>query len=173
MNHLVEFGKRTNSPSASCPSMQQEEPIAMIEGLMNVMTPDRPVPVSGAENDGTIESVALAGAAAIQRLITDRDSFRNCASAQQRDLVALSAANEDLRRRLALIRHHYVELGTTILTQLEQFDLTMREAIRDQVTPQGAPFAPVDDANLVALAHRLKPANGSARPAHEEKSRGR
>ena len=141
----------------------------MIEGLMSGMTPDRHVQASGTENDGTIESVALAGAAAIQRLITDRDSFRSCASAQQRDLVALSSVNEELRRRLAIIRHHYVELGTKILTQLEQFDLAIRDAMRDQ----GTPMAPSDDANLVALAHRLKPGNGSLRPANEEKFRER
>lgn len=128
----------------------------MIEGLMNGMTPDRHVQASGTENDGTIESVALAGAAAIQRLITDRDSFRSCASAQQRDLVALSSVNEDLRRRLAIIRHHYVD-----------------RAIRDAMRDQGTPMAPSDDANLVALAHRLKPGNGSLRPANEEKFRER
>ena len=77
--------------------------------------------------EGLVESVALVGAAAIQRLIADRDSLRNCANAQQRDLVALSAINEDLRRRVALIRRHYVELGTRILTQLEQFDQATRD----------------------------------------------
>jgi hypothetical protein len=117
-----------------------------------------------------MESVALAGAAAIQRLIADRDSLRNCANAQERDLVALSAINEDLRRRIALIRHHYVELGTRILTQLEQFDQATRDAMQDN---QHAAPAPSEDANLVALAHRLKPSNGPLRPANGGKSRER
>jgi len=130
--------------------MQQEASVAMIEGL--------------------VESVALAGAAAIQRLIADRDSLRNCANAQQRDLVALSAINEDLRRRVALIRRHYVELGTRILTQLEQFDQATRDAMQDN---QHAAPAPSEDANLVALAHRLKPSNGLFRPVNEGKSRER
>ena len=68
----------------------------MIEGLINVMTPKPQTQASESESDETIESVALAGATAIQRLIADRDSLRNCANAQQRDLVALSAINEDL-----------------------------------------------------------------------------
>jgi hypothetical protein len=108
-----------------------------------------------------MERVALAGAAAIQRLIADRDSARNFANAQQRDLMALNAINEDLRRRIGLIRHHYVELGTRILAQLEQFDQATRDAMQDN---QVAVPAPSEDANLVALAHRLKPNNGPLRP---------
>jgi hypothetical protein len=142
----------------------------MIEGLINVMTPKPQAEASEGESNESVESVALAGAAAIQRLIADRDGLRNCANAQQRDLVALSATNEDLRRRVALIRHHYVELGTRILTQLEQFDLATRDAMQDI---QGAPPATSEDANLVALAHRLKPSNGPSRPANGGKSRER
>jgi len=141
----------------------------MIEGLTNVMTPNPQTHASASESDETMESVALAGADAIQRLIADRNSLRNCANTQQRDLVALSAINEDLRRRVALIRHHYVELGTRILTQLELFDQATREAMQNI---QGAP-ASSEDANLVALAHRLKPSNGPFRPANEAKSRER
>jgi len=140
----------------------------MIEGLINVMTPRSQAQASEGESDETIEGVALAGAAAIQRLIADRDSARNFASAQQRDLVALNAINEDLRRRIAVIRRHYVELGTRILTQLEQFDQATRDAMQDNQH-----VAPAPDANLVALAHRLKPSNGLLRPVNEGKSRER
>jgi hypothetical protein len=138
----------------------------MIQGLTNVMTPNPQTQDSASESDETMESVALAGADAIQRLIADRNSLCNCAIAQQRDLVALSAINEDLRRRVALIRHHYVELGTRILSQLEQFDQATREAMQNI---QGAP-ASSEDANLVALAHRLKPSNGPFRPANDGKA---
>jgi hypothetical protein len=136
----------------------------MIEGLINVMTPKPQAEASEAESNESLESVALAGATAIQRLIADRDSLRDCVNARQRDLVALSAINEDLRRRVALIRRHYVELGTRILTQLEQFDQATREAMENI---QGAAPAPSEDANLVSLAHRLKPSNGPLRPANE------
>jgi hypothetical protein len=129
----------------------------MIEGISNVITPKPHVQTSEGESDDTVESVALAGAVAIQRLIADRDNLRNWANAQHRDLVALSAINDELRRRVALIRHHYVELGTKILTQLEQFDQATREAMNDL---QGATPPSSEDANLVALAHRLKPSVG-------------
>jgi hypothetical protein len=136
----------------------------MIEGLSNVITPRPQAQVSDGESDETMESVALAGAAAIQRLIADRDNLRNWANVQQRDLVALSAINDELRRRVALIRHHYVELGTRILTQLEQFDQATRDAMNDT---QGATPPSSEDANLVALAHRLKPSVG--RPPNKER----
>jgi len=129
----------------------------MIEGLTNVMTPKPQAQASEGESDETMESVALAGAVAIQRLISDRDNLRNRAKTQQRELVALSAINEDLRSRVALIRHYYVELGTQILTQLEQFDQATRDAMQEN--QQTAP-APSEDANLVALAHRLRPSHG-------------
>jgi len=134
----------------------------MIEGLINVVTPKLQDPASDRESDETLESVAVAGAAAIQRLIADRDSLRNCVNTQEGDLLALNSINEDLRRRIALIRHHYVELGTRILAELEQFDHATRHAMQDN---QNAASAPREDANLVSLAHRLKPNNGSSEPA--------
>jgi hypothetical protein len=45
----------------------------MIEGLSNVMTSRPQGQVSESESDETVESVALAGASAIQRLIADRN----------------------------------------------------------------------------------------------------
>ena len=75
----------------------------MIEGLTNVMTPKA---VGSQESDDDLAKVALQGAAAMQRLIADRDDLRNRTTTQQRELVALSAINEELRRRIALIRHH-------------------------------------------------------------------
>jgi hypothetical protein len=109
------------------------------------------------ESDDDLEKAALLGAAAIQRLIADRDDLRNRTTTQQRELVALSAINEDLRRRIALIRHHYVELGTKILAQLEQFDEAFREAMREN---QEKADSSAEHANLVALAQRLKPQTG-------------
>jgi hypothetical protein len=132
----------------------------MIEGLTNVLIQKSKAQASEGESDKTVESVALAGAAAIQRLIAERDSLRDCANAQQRDLVALSAINEGLRRRIALVRHQYVEFARKILAQLEQFDEVIRDATKDN---QIAADAPDEHANLVALAHRLKPNTGHTR----------
>jgi hypothetical protein len=131
----------------------------MIEGLMNIMTPKA---IGADESDANLEKAAMAGAAAIERIIVDRDDLRNRATAQQRELVALGAINEDLRRRIALIRHHYVELGTKILAQLEQFDEAFREVMRDN---QEKPDGPKEHANLVALAQRLRPNTGPSRLA--------
>ena len=102
----------------------------MIQGLSQVLTPPRSEPYEG---DDTVERVAIAGANAIQCLIADRDDFRSRANAQQQNLVALSAINEELRGRLDLVRRHYVELATNIVAQLEQFDRATRDAM--QYTP--------------------------------------
>jgi hypothetical protein len=120
----------------------------MNEGRSDISTPQGPE---------SVESIALAGAAAIQQIIAERDSLRTRLGSQQRDMMALGALNEELRRQLTLIRHHYVEFGTRILAQLEQFDHVIRDTIGDHQTPK---VAADDDTNLVALAHRLKPNNG-------------
>jgi hypothetical protein len=128
----------------------------MIEGT-NILrrSPVRTLP--GGESEHTVETVALAGAAAIERLIAERDLLKLRANAQQRDLVALSKINEDFRRCIALVRHNYLELGTKILAQVEQFDEVIRDATSDD---RAAAEAPNDDAKLIALAHRLKPNTG-------------
>jgi len=123
--------------------------------------PQQPIPqASGEMSDETIESIALAGAAAIQRLIADRNALRNCISAQQQDLIALTTANQELLERLRLFRRLYLEFGSRILAQLEQFDRLTREAIPSTARAS----APEDDTNLIALAHRLRPNNGMATP---------
>ena len=55
----------------------------MIDGLMNVMSPKPQGVASSDETDATLEKVALAGAAAIQRMIAERDELRHRANAQQ------------------------------------------------------------------------------------------
>ena len=105
----------------------------MIEGLINIVAPAGQAQAPEDASDETLDNVALAGAEAIQRIINDRNTLRSCTTAQQRDLATLNSVNQELRRRLGLIRHHYVELATRILTQLEQFDQATREATRDYV----------------------------------------
>ena len=137
----------------------------MIEGLINIVAPAGQAQAPEDASDETLDNVALAGAEAIQRIINDRNTLRSCTTAQQRDLATLNSVNQELRRRLGLIRHHYVELATRILTQLEQFDQATREATRDygQSVASGAG----DDDKLTALARRLQPANASSKPADE------
>ena len=65
----------------------------MIEGLSKVLTMTGEAHKSDA--DDSVERVAIAGANAIQRLIADRDDFRNRANAQQQDLLCSSALNKE------------------------------------------------------------------------------
>jgi len=88
----------------------------MIEGLINIVAPAGQAQAPEDASDETLDNVALAGAEAIQRIINDRNTLRSCTTAQQRDLATLNSVNQELRRRLGLIRHHYVELATRILT---------------------------------------------------------
>jgi hypothetical protein len=100
-------------------------------------------------NNQTLESVALAGAAAIQRLIAERNTYYQRVTNQERDLVALRAVNEDLRRRIVMIRERYVGVGRAILAQLEQLDQTTREAM-------GVRSGQSHDANVLTIGDRLK-----------------
>ena len=117
-------------------------------------------PSEAAKEEYTLESIAVAGASAIQRLISERDDLRVRANTQQGNLVQLTAANVELRRCIISIRQHYIELATKVLAQLEQFDHTTRDLMQER---RDWPFdGRGEDANLVSLAHRLKPA--AARP---------
>ena len=103
----------------------------MVEGLVNVMAPNHAMHASEDEAYETIERVALSGAEAIQRIIADRRNLRAQLNAQQRDIAVLNTVNEELRRRILLLRHHFVELGTKAIALIEQLDQATREAMRD------------------------------------------
>lgn len=92
----------------------------------------RPQPQSGDyASDQAIENAALAGAAAIQRLVAERNGLRNRLGAQQREVAALRAVNEDLRRRLILIHQRYVELAKRVVGELEQLDGAIRTVAQE------------------------------------------
>lgn len=114
------------------------------------------------QSEPSVEQIALAGAAAIERLIADRDRLRNAASVREREMGALRAVNEDLRRRLLILRQHYVEVATKVLGELERLDKATREAIGDMRV--GAQRS--EDSNLISIAERLAPANGPGRSAN-------
>ena len=131
----------------------------MIEGLKGASA-TRQNPSSASESDQTVESVAIAGATAIQHLITERDSLRGQASAQEDELVdlraaneGLRAANEDLRRHLTLIRDHYLGLATGVVTELNQIDQFFQAVLQ---RPQDVTSGP-EDSSLISLAERLSP----------------
>jgi hypothetical protein len=103
--------------------------------------------------DQDLETLAFAGAAAIQRLISERDGLRNRVGAQERELVKLRATNEDLCRHITQIRDDYLRLATEFLSHLKQIDLAIREAVQRAGEQPGA----ADDATLISLAQRLSP----------------
>jgi len=110
-------------------------------------------------SDEDLERAALAGATAIQQLISDRDHLRNLTNAQQRELIGLRARNDDLRRRLLLVRQSYLELATEMLGQFERFDGTLSEALGDRKQNQDKPT----DATLIDLAQRLAPTHRTSK----------
>ncbi|TFH39996.1 MAG: hypothetical protein E4H01_17315 [Lysobacterales bacterium] len=116
----------------------------MIEGLHTV---------SYAPDDQEVERTALAGGAAIQQLISDRDHLRRQTSAQQQEGMVLRTTSDDLRRRLLLVNQGYLELCTEMLCQFERFDGVLREALGDQQEALKNP----DETTLIDLAQRLSP----------------
>ena len=123
----------------------------MIDGRPNIVHPSEET-----KAEHSLESLAIAGASAIQRLISERDDLRVRVNTQEGDLAHLTAANIELRRCVISIRQHYIELATKVLAQLEQFDHETRDMIQER---QNRSFAArAQDENLVSLAHRLKPA---------------
>jgi predicted ribosome quality control (RQC) complex YloA/Tae2 family protein len=112
-------------------------------------------------NDQAIESAALAGAVAIQRMVAERNGLRSRIGLQERELSALRATNEELRRRLVLIHQHYVELAKQIVGRLEQFDGSVREIVQEaHVAPSAH-----EDAQTAALVQRLAEQQGAASPS--------
>jgi len=95
----------------------------MTEGLRHF------VPI---ESDEGLERSAVAGAAAIEKLIADRNNLRNLLATHERELAASRAAQEDLKRQLGILHQRYIELGKRVVAQLQQFDGAMREAMAER-----------------------------------------
>lgn len=123
--------------------------------------PDTP-PQAEFAHDQSVESAALAGAVAIQRMVAERNGLRSRIGVQEREIAALRATNDELRRRLVLIHQHYVELAKQIVGRLEQFDGSMREIVQEA---HAATPAQHEDAQTAALVQRLAEQQGAAGPA--------
>jgi hypothetical protein len=95
------------------------------------------------ESDQQLETTAVAGAVAVQRLIADRKRLRD-------QLAASLTAQEELRRRLGMLHQRYVELARTVVSNLHQFDNTLREAIgqKPEVTNDAEPKRQFDSDGL-------------------------
>ena len=114
------------------------------------------------ESDEELERSAVAGAAAVERLISDRNNLRNILAAHERELAASRAAQESLKHRLGVLHQRYIELGKSIVSQLQQFDSAMREAMSDRSESQnGDPVANSQfDSNGLPVASRPNGRNG-------------
>ena len=78
--------------------------------------------------DQAVESAALAGAAAIQKLVAERNELRTRLAAQEQETAAYRALNNELRRRLLLVHQTYVEMAKGVVGDLERFDAVLRES---------------------------------------------
>jgi len=87
--------------------------------------------IAQVESDEELETAAIAGAAAIQRLVADRNNLRN-------QLAASRAVQEELRRRLGMLHQRYIELAKKIVAQLQHFDGTMRDAMGERTEATNA-----------------------------------
>jgi hypothetical protein len=108
-------------------------------------------------NEPAGEAASLA--AAIQRLITERDSHKLRAGNTELELTRLRAVNEELRRQheqTLLLADHYMRLATEVLTTLKNIDATIHEVVQRSI---GAATASSEsrDAALMSLVRRLSP----------------
>ena len=104
--------------------------------------------------EATVESVALAGAEAIQHLILERNDLRNRTRAQEKELSALRTTNEDLRRRIGFVHNQYLTLTSKFVAHLNDIDKVIKQSVQD-----GDPaIIPDPDASLTFMARRFSPA---------------
>ena len=78
-------------------------------------------------------SEAATLSAAIQRLISERDSHKSRAGTQEMELTRLRAVNDELRRQheqTAALRDHYMRLATEMLTTLRHIDGTIHDLVQ-------------------------------------------
>jgi hypothetical protein len=104
-------------------------------------------------------SEAATLSAAIQRLISERDTHKARAGTQEMELTRLRAVNEELRRQheqIAAARDHYMRLATEMLTTLKHIDSAIHELLHKAVGVNSGVADSVDD-TLMSLARRLSP----------------
>jgi predicted component of type VI protein secretion system len=86
------------------------------------------------ESDDELERSAVAGVAAVERLIAGRNNLRDLLAAHERELAAFRAVQHDHKRQLAMLHQRYIELAKRVVSQLQQFG-AMREVLRDLIAP--------------------------------------
>lgn len=143
----------------------------------NGATPHQPHPQHmDMSTDQAVETAALAGAAAVQKLVAERNELRTRLVAQEQETAAYRALNNELRRRLLLVHQSYVEMAKGVVGDLERFDGALRESAQDahavieaqmqwEEQAAAAPAAPQNGAAGPRTARESEPVrvNGSAR----------
>lgn len=81
--------------------------------------------------DQAVETAALAGAAAVQKLVSERNELRTRLAAQEQETAAYRALNNELRRRLLMVHQTYVEMAKGVVGDLERFDAALRDSAQD------------------------------------------
>jgi hypothetical protein len=83
------------------------------------------------------ERLVLDAAAAIQRLIAERNTLRSHAAAQGQELTRL-------RRHFTLIRDSYRRLTYEFVTQLQHIDSAVGTVVQESTEPADSPTHPKD-----------------------------
>lgn len=126
---------------------------------------------SDEQQPSDLQGEAAGLSAAIQRLISERDTYRNHAGTQEREMIRLRAVVEELRRQnehISLVRDHYFRLSTELLGQLKHIDVTLKE-VSKKTHGVAAEFEE-RDAALISLARRLSPNEASDKTPTDERA---
>jgi hypothetical protein len=135
----------------------------MNDDILDNPSADADAPAADFASSQAMENAALAGAAAIQRLVAECNGLRTRVSLQEAELVRLRSAHDGVRRRFAMLHQRYVELAKKILGQLEQFDGLIRETGQETLSEMSRPENPRHEEPMV-LEQPTPDLNGSAAP---------
>jgi len=135
----------------------------MIEETIDQPMAETEPPAAEFASNQAMEHAALAGAAAIQRLVAECNSLRTRVALQDAELARLRGANEGVRRRFAMLHQRYVELAKKILGQLEQFDGLIRETGQEALSETARQENGRHDEPIV-LSQSAQDGNGSPAP---------
>jgi hypothetical protein len=75
---------------------------------------------------------AAALSAGIQRIVTDRDQYRQRAESLEREIVRLRALNDEIRKQngqVSAVRDHYMRFASELLAHLKQVDIAIHEIV--------------------------------------------
>ena len=111
----------------------------MNDDTMDSPAADAAVPAAEFASSQAMENAALAGAAAIQRLVAECNGLRTRVSLQEAELVRLRSAHDGVIRLFAVSQKRYVDLAKKILGQLEQFDGLIRETGQETLSEMSRP----------------------------------